>query len=291
MPEITSPTVWRRWLALELTRLRREAGLTQKEVAKALRCTIAKVSYVEGASRTVVLRDLDEILLPLYRVPEEEWPKYIQAAKDSRQLGWWEQYDSGPVVSWFSLFVGLEQGASTLDAHCTGLVHGLTQTADYVEAVIRNEPISPGEAEIAARIKLRLSRQEVLHRKRGALRFWLTLDEAALRRVVGSPAIMADQLWHLAELARQPNITVQIIPNEAGAYVGALNSFSILGFPFKSDPGVVYAEHRGGALYLEEADQIVAHRTGFNQIRSLALSPDDSATMLREIAKDYQESR
>ena len=75
-------------MAFELTRLRREAGLDQKDVAKALRCTVGKVSYYETAERPVVVRDLDEVLLPLYRVPEDRWPVYLQAAKDSRQKGW-----------------------------------------------------------------------------------------------------------------------------------------------------------------------------------------------------------
>jgi transcriptional regulator with XRE-family HTH domain len=112
--EASSPTVWRRWLAFELARLRREAGLDQKDVAKALRCTVGKVSYYETAERPVVVRDLDEVLLPLYNVPQQRWPLYLQAAKDSRQKGWWERYDANTLPSWFSLFVGLEQGASQI---------------------------------------------------------------------------------------------------------------------------------------------------------------------------------
>ncbi|MGH3684302.1 MAG: Scr1 family TA system antitoxin-like transcriptional regulator [Pseudonocardiaceae bacterium] len=34
--------------------------------------------------RPVVVRDLDEVLLPLYNVPQEQWPRYLQAAMDSR---------------------------------------------------------------------------------------------------------------------------------------------------------------------------------------------------------------
>ncbi|MGI9003111.1 MAG: helix-turn-helix domain-containing protein, partial [Pseudonocardia sp.] len=103
MAEVSSPTVWRRWLAFELARLREEAGLTQKEVAKALRCTDGKVSYYETAQRPVVVRDLDEVLLPLYNVPADRWPRYLQAAKDSRQKGWWERYDTTTLPSWLSL--------------------------------------------------------------------------------------------------------------------------------------------------------------------------------------------
>ncbi|MET8846749.1 helix-turn-helix transcriptional regulator [Amycolatopsis sp. NPDC004625] len=100
-----------RWLAFELVRLRKEAGLEQKDVAKALRCTVAKVSYYETAERPVVLRDLDEVLLPLFKVPKSQWPDYVDAARHSRTKGWWKSY-SETVPSWFSLYLGLEQGAS-----------------------------------------------------------------------------------------------------------------------------------------------------------------------------------
>src|SRR5687768_8145121 len=88
-----SPTVWRRWLASELRRMRSEAGLEQKLVAQARCCTVTKVSYFETAQRPGVPRDLDEILLPLYTVPEERWPMYLDAADAARHKGWWETYD------------------------------------------------------------------------------------------------------------------------------------------------------------------------------------------------------
>ncbi|MEU2668537.1 helix-turn-helix transcriptional regulator [Streptomyces sp. NPDC007164] len=80
----------RRWLAFDLVRLRKEAGLDQNDVAKALRCTVAKVSYYETSERPVALRDLDEVLLPLHNVPEDRWDDYLRAARNARQKGWWE---------------------------------------------------------------------------------------------------------------------------------------------------------------------------------------------------------
>ncbi|HEY0804908.1 MAG TPA: helix-turn-helix domain-containing protein, partial [Pseudonocardiaceae bacterium] len=127
MSDTSSPTVWRRWLAFELARLRQENGLDQKDVAKALRCTVGKVSYYETAERPVVLRDLDEVLLPLYKVPKDRWPVYLQAAKDSRKKGWWESYSADTLPSWLSLYVGLEQGAGQLRIYQAQLIPGLLQ--------------------------------------------------------------------------------------------------------------------------------------------------------------------
>lgn len=287
MVETSSPTVWRRWLALELARLRQEAGLDQKAVAKALRCTVGKVSYYETAERPVVVRDLDEVLLPLYDVPADRWPMYLQAARDSRKKGWWESYGADTLPSWFSLAVGLEQGASRVQTYEAQLVPGLLQTEAYADAVARRGTAERSEEEIARHVELRMTRQRVLDRTDDPLRLWAILDEAALRRVVGSSAVMRDQLRHLAVMARCPKITVQVVRNDAGAHPGMTGRFQILDFPWPSDPGVAYVEHRAGAFYLEEAHEIEAHTVAFEHLCVLASSPDESAKMIENLAEEY----
>ena len=287
MPEMSSPTVWRRWLAFELTRLRREAGLDQKDVAKALRCTVGKVSYYETAERPVVVRDLDEVLLPLYRVPEGRWPVYLQAARDSRQKGWWESYSADTLPSWFSLFVGLEQGAAQIQSYEAQLVPGLLQTREYADAVARRGTAERTEDVIERHVELRMTRQAVLHREPDPLRLWAVLDEAVLRRVVGSPTIMRDQLRHLAEMASRPKITVQVVPYTHGAHPGmAAGPFQVLRFSWPADPGVIYLEHRSGGIYLEQPHEIDAHTVAFEHLCVLALSPDESATMIQNVAEE-----
>lgn len=282
-----SPTVWRRWLALELTRLRREAGLEQKDVAKALRCTTTKVSYLENAERPVVVRDLDEVLLPLYRVPEQRWPSYLQAAKDSRQKGWWERYDGTAIPEWLSLYIGLEQGAEQLRIYDAQLITGILQTEAYANAVVRRGTAELDEGQIASRVEFRSSRTTALTRESDSLRLWVVLDEAALRRVVGSREIMRAQLDHLADVAEQAKVRIQVLPFEHGAHPGMQGPFTVLDFPWTTDPGLVYIEHRSGALYLEEPAEIKEHTVAFEHLSAHALRPDESVTMIRNVAKEY----
>lgn len=287
MTETSSPTVWRRWLAFELTRLRREAGLDQKDVAKALRCTVGKVSYYETAERPVVVRDLDEVLLPLYKVPEDRWPAYIQAAKDSRKKGWWESYSSVTLPSWFSLYVGLEQGAAQVRSFDALAVPGLLQTRDYAEAVARRGTAERTDKQIEHHIELRMTRQAILTQRPDPFRLWTVADEGVLRRVVGSREIMRAQLEHLVQVARLPKITMQVLPYSRGAHAGMQGPFQILRFPWPADPGVVYVEHRAGAFYLEEPHEIEAHTVAFEHLCALALSPDESVKMIEDIAEEY----
>ena len=282
-----SPTVWRRWLAAELRRLRAEAGLGQKQVAKALRCTVTKVSYFENAQRPVVPRDLDEVLLPLYGVPEHGWSQYLDAARRSREKGWWESYDDDILPEWFARFVGLEQGASRLWSYEPQSVAGLLQTPDYAAAVISGASTGFTEDQIARRVELRIRRQAVLSRAHDPLQLWVVLDEAALRRVVGGPAAMRAQLDHVTDLAERPNITVQVLPFDRGAHTGMAGGFRILGFPWLTDPGVGFIESGWSVgIYFEQPHEVEDQILAFVKLRDLALPPTESVTMLRGVARE-----
>jgi transcriptional regulator with XRE-family HTH domain len=282
-----SPTVWRRWLAAELQRLRAEAGLEQKQVAKALRCTVTKVSYFENAQRPVVPRDLDEVLLPLYGVPEDRWPAYLDAARRSRQKGWWEAYDEDVLPEWFSRFVGLEQGASRLRSYDPQTVSGLLQTPEYAAEVIRSGSPGFGEEQISQRVELRTRRQAALTRSDDPLQLWVVLDEATLRRVVGGPAAMRSQIEHVVAAARDlPNVTVQVMPFERGAHAGMAGGFTILDFPWSTDPGVVFLESGWSVgVYFEQLHEVEDQGLAFRKLSDLALPPAESVVMMAEAAR------
>jgi transcriptional regulator with XRE-family HTH domain len=283
-----SPTVWRRWLASELRRMRGEAGLEQKQVAQALRCTVTKVSYFENAQRPVVPRDLDEILLPLYSVPPERWPEYLDAAEQARRKSWWEDYPDDVLPEWFGRFVGFEQGADELRTYEAHFVAGLLQVPAYTAALMRSGHTALTDDQIARSVELRTRRQAVVFRDANPLRCWAVLDEAVLRRAAGGPHVMTAQLEHLVEAARRPNVTLQVLPFSRGAHPGSGSGFTILSFPWPTDPGVVYLESGWSAgVYLEEPHEIEDHRQIFERLCDLALDPDASIALLRDLAKEY----
>jgi transcriptional regulator with XRE-family HTH domain len=281
-----SPTVWRRWLAAELQRLRAGAGLDQKQVAKALRCTVTKVSYLENAQRPVVPRDLDEVLLPLYGVPEDLWPTYLDAAHRSRRKGWWEAYDEDVVPEWFSRFIGLEQGAAQLRSYDPQTVSGLLQTPEYAAEVIRSGSAGFTEAQIDQRVQLRTLRQAALTRATNPVDLWVVLDEATLRRVVGGPAAMRAQIEHVIAITELPNVTVQVMPFERGAHAGMAGGFTIVDFPWPSDPGVVFVESGWSVgVYFEQPHEVDDQSIAFRKLSDLALPPVESVHMMRAAAR------
>lgn len=280
---MTSPTVWRRWLAHELLRLRRAAGLERADVAKRVRCTTQKIGHIETATVPPKTRDLEEVLLPMYGVPADRWAFYLQAAKDARKKGWWESHTDA-LPEWFSLYVGLEQGASEIRTWDPQLVHGLLQTEDYMAAVLRGGTDEFASAEVDRRVALRRARQAVLDAQE-PLWFWKIISEDALHSNIGGPKVMRSQLGHLVEAAQRPHVTVQVLPRGIGAHAGVLGPFMVLGFPTEGDPGVVYLEHRTGAVYLEEGSEMKAHRIAFEKLRDLALSPTASVDLIAKTAE------
>jgi transcriptional regulator with XRE-family HTH domain len=284
----SSPTAWRRWLANEMRRKRIAAGLEQKEVAGKLRCTVTKVSYGETGARPFVLRDLYEILLPLYGVPESEWDPYLDACKRSKERAWWQYYDDDVVPDWLTDYIGLEQGASTLRSFELQFPHGLVQTTPYVTALMGRDPAQPGEDEVDQRIKVRETRRSVLSRPEGPVNLHTVMDEAILRRVVGGPDVMQGQLGAFVELAGQPNVTIQVLPFSRGPHPDLYLSFTILGFPWEDDPGVVYIEGRSSAEYLEAPHEVEDFERVFEHLCDLALPPEQSIAMIRQIAEEHR---
>lgn len=63
--------------------------------------------------------------------------------------------------------------------------------------------------------------------------------------------------------------------------------YSILGFPEVHDPDVVYLENQAGSIYVEEAGETERYSQMFNHLLAKALSPDDSARLIREVAKSF----
>lgn len=281
----SSPTVWRRWLAFELRRLREERGLAQKEAGKACGWSGARLSYIENAQQNVVEDDLHK-LLPLYEVPKEDWDAFRQAAQRSREKGFWERYDQRVMPEWLSLYVGLEQGASLIRS-VDLIVPGLLQTPDYIAAAFRNDVIPRTRQQIARIAELRVARQAVLSRSESPLELSVVLDESALRRAAGGPATMAAQLDHLVAMAERSNVTVRVFPFEQGVDLCFMGAYKILAFPWGSDPGVVYIEHRDGAVYLEDTHEVDGHVLAFEHLTASALSPEQSIAMAREAAEEY----
>jgi transcriptional regulator with XRE-family HTH domain len=284
MAPSSSPTVRRRRLAAELHRLRQASKLTIEQVAEQLEWSPGKVSKIENARVSVLPRDARK-LLEVYGILEgQERELLLTLARESRERGWWQQYGE-TVPEWFATYVGLEAEASAIATYQAEIVPGLLQTQRYAAALHRAELMNATEEEIERHVAVRMERQARLTQP-DAPQFWVVLNEAALRRVVGERAVMHEQLLKLTEAASAPNITLQVLPFSAGAHASMDSAFSVVSFDPPTDGDIVYFEHPTCSLYLEKPVEVARYRLVYEHLRAASLSLDESRRLLARSAAD-----
>jgi hypothetical protein len=132
----------------------------------------------------------------------------------------------------------------------------------------------------------RIERPRGLLTSDDAPQVWLILNEAVIRRVVGAPQTMREQLSRLIDASKLPNVTLQVVPFAGGAHPAMDGSFKLLGFPEPSDPNIVYIEYHTGALYLEKAAEVQRYSLTFDHLRATALSVDASRALIARAAEE-----
>jgi transcriptional regulator with XRE-family HTH domain len=281
MQAMDSPAVGRRRLAAELRRLRSAAGLTISDVAARLECSAGKISRIEtgvvGAQATDV-----HAMLDLYGISDPQRETLAELVRLARRRAWWQQYaDVVPAES--SRFFGLEDGAAVIEQHAGPLVPGLLQTAAYARALI-SIPAAAPPPDVERRIELRVRRQQLLDRPHPP-RLHVLLDEAALRREVGGPEVLAGQLDHLAALGRRDHVTLQVVPFGAGGYAALGVMFTLFGFADPADTHVVYLEQLTGNTLLEAGADVSRYTAAFAESAARALDPARTLQLLRTRAR------
>jgi transcriptional regulator with XRE-family HTH domain len=280
VPTRPGPTVQRRRLGLELRQLREAAGKTIDDVAEVLECSDSKISRIENGQVSAAPRDVRD-MLDFYGVAPERRDELVEVARAARKKGWWEAYTDTLVVP----MVGLEVAADHIHAYEPMVVHGLLQTRDYAEAVIRAmRPNLPAD-QVERWVQFRMTRQELLSRD-DPPNFEVVLEECALRRPVGGRDVMRAQLEHLVETYTLPKLTLQILPLGVGEHAAMSGAFMVYRFSEQLDPDVVYLEHTTSDLYIEAAEQVERYVVAFERVRAAALSSSDSSSMLAALIRE-----
>lgn len=286
MTSSASPTVRRRRLAAELRRLR--GTRTGTAVARALGWSAAKVSRYELGQGSFPLEEIEK-LLDYYKVGEPRRAQLLGLAAEANERAWW--YDYADVLpSGYMEFIGLEEEAATATEWHLAAFPGLLQTEGYARAIhgAHQQVLRMPPGVFERRVAVRMRRQQVLSTRNPPLELSAVIDESVLLRKVGSPAVMFEQLCHLAEMAQLPNVEVRILPLHSDTSLKA-DSFVVLGFGPEDESGklgdVVSTESIEQHLYIEgEIDTYIA-RLFFGAFVAASLSPDDSRELILKTAR------
>ncbi|MGH3769640.1 MAG: helix-turn-helix domain-containing protein [Pseudonocardiaceae bacterium] len=281
MSATRGPTVRRRQLGLELRRLREVAGKTPREAAEWLEVSPSTLSKIE-LGRQAIKGTHVRLLTQLYGVGAPNSDTLLRLARDANQRGWWVAYGD-TVPDWVRTYIGLEEDASELWAYESGLMLGLFQTPAYAEALTTAAHPETGPDELARLVDFRTARQQRLFGDHApSLR--VVLDEAVLRRLVGGPAVMREQLEHLTEVARLPHVNLAVHPFGAGAHPSIGAAFTLLRFADTLGMNCVYLENDRGALYLERPADLDRYAAMFEQLSKTALSAEESLHLVARLA-------
>ncbi|QYC43529.1 hypothetical protein Nocox_29725 [Nonomuraea coxensis DSM 45129] len=274
-----SPTVLRILLGTQLRRLRTDKGISREDAGYSIRASHAKISRLELGQVSFKQRDVAD-LLTLYGVTDPgERQQLLDLAKQANAPGWWHKY--GDVLpAWFEVYIGLEGAASSIRTYENQFVPGLLQTAGYARAVIELAHEKATRAELDRRVALRTTRQRRLE---SGLTLWAVIDEAVVRRTLGGPDTMRAQIAHLLDVTAERNITVQVMPFDRGGHAAAGGPFSILRFPERELPDVVYMEQLTSALYLDKPADSDHYMEVMDRLSVQAETPKETRRFLERL--------
>jgi transcriptional regulator with XRE-family HTH domain len=276
------PTVLRIGLGSELRRRRELAGVTREAAGDAIRASTAKISRLELGRVSFKERDVAD-LLTLYGVEDPaERAEFLELARNANAPGWWHRY-ADLLPNWFETYLGLEQAASVIRTYELQWVPGLLQTRDYARAVTSLGVT--GAEEIERRVELRMRRQQLLTED-GAPTLWAVVDEAALRRSIGSPELSRAQLDRLLEVNEWPNVSLQIAPLSYGGHPAAGGPFTMLRFAQPDLPDIVYLEQLTSALYLDKRSDVEHYALVMDRLVAQVEPPHRTAEILTKIRSE-----
>ncbi|MEW2448707.1 helix-turn-helix transcriptional regulator [Streptomyces parvulus] len=264
----TSP---RALLGAELRHAREKAGLSQEELGGRLFVSGSFIGQLESGTRRMQREYaglLDDAL-----GTDDFFRRNCAASAKSKY------------PEHFAEAAEAEAAATTIRHYLPLLVPGLLQTPAYAESLFRTYRPLASDAEIEQLVGTRMERARLLKDPTPPL-LWVVLDEAALRRPVGGRAVMAETLHHVAGLAANRRIIVQVLPFSAGTHAAMGGSLKLM--EFADAPPLCFVEGLDMGKLLDDPATVARHTLTFSLLQATALSPPDSLALLQSVAETYQ---
>ncbi|MEU6945863.1 helix-turn-helix transcriptional regulator [Streptomyces sp. NPDC046316] len=261
----------RRKYGEELKRRRESAGLTQERLSELTIISRTHLAHMEAGRRRPDVADarrLDQVL---------------------GAGGFFERFlpalDGKAVAEHFAETLDFEGQATLIRVYGPKLVPGLLQTESYARAVLGSGHPPKSDAARDKLLVTRLERARILENFDSPV-VWVLLDEAVLRQHIGGPAVMCEQLRHIAKLAESRRIRVHVLPFTVGAHAMLEGFVSLMWF---SDlPPIAYVEGlKSGRVWetpsvVRECQEVYDHALGD------ALSHSESLALIRSVAEEYE---
>ncbi|MFE3653219.1 MULTISPECIES: helix-turn-helix domain-containing protein [unclassified Streptomyces] len=254
----------------EELRIRRiAAGMTQEALSERVVCSPTLISHMEAGRR----------------LPKPDDAQRIDQAlgTDGFFVRWLEDLES-KYADYFAAAAELEKQAKLIQQFALSLVPGVLQTDDYARAVFAAYRPNHTPEELDDEVVTRTQRARILD---GPLKpvVWTLLDESVLRRRVGGPQVMAEQLHKIADLAEAGRLRLHVLPYGVGAH-GLMESYLTL-MSFEDSAPVAYVEGFLTGNLMDDPALVAASQTAYALALSDALSQQESLALVRAAAEEH----
>ncbi len=275
-------TVAKRRLSQRLATFRKRSGHTANHVCDMLDWGRGKVGRFEANQwKRPEMSDIRD-LLRIYGVEEADRDEIEELAMRARVRPWWRDY---PEI-YDNEFPGFENDAGSISVFMPLTLPGLLQTTAYIEALMRTAARPPVWQRRA--LESRQRRQEILDRADGtAPRLVGVITEASLLYRWGTNEERREQIEHLAEMNRRPNVELRIQRFDDGPPQGTFSSINIFGLP-AGDPTLVYLETDYSIEEVSRTEEVNTYIRSFGRVRDAALEPTDTTFYLRQLAEQLE---
>ncbi|MDX3535751.1 helix-turn-helix transcriptional regulator [Streptomyces sp. MB09-01] len=258
-------------LGAELRVARERAGLSQAELGEPLFVSGSFIGQLEAGTRRMHIefaRQIDDILdtngffvRNCGALAKSKYPNHFAEAAEA------------------------EAEAKTIREYAPLALPGMLQTEAYArEVFIAYQPTATDEV-IAELVTNRLDRAKLLANPTTPL-LWCVLDEAVIRRGVGTKKVMAEALRHIATLIRTRRIFVQVLPFSAGAHSSMGGTLKLM--TFEDAPPLAYVQGNAIGVLLDDPATVARHSLTYDLLTASALSPTESLAMIESAAEDYE---
>ena len=246
---------------------RERAGLTQEQLAPLVQYSLQTVASIEQGRRLPpkeFVNRAEDIL--------DAFGALRAAARHlSRQPG---------LASWFRRWAELEQTALALNTYECRVIPGLLQTEAYARAVTLAVPPPPSEEQVEQRVAARLARQELLRRK-PLVAFSFIIEQAVIERHTGGAEVTRGLVDNLLACAELVSVELQITPLRQPDHAGTDGPMRLLETPEHEWLG--YSEGQQTGQLISSPDDVSVLTMRYAKLRSQALTPEDSVSLLKQI--------
>lgn len=240
-------------------RKRTERGLSQEQLGALANVSASSISSYESG-RLVPVPETAAVLDRVFDTGD----RVQRLAAESRG-----QSLAGQIRTW----ADSERQATMIRSFQLAVVPGQLQTEAYARHLLTDVgPVADVEAELTTR----LARQEVVTRAE-PVRFIAVLDRAVLHRQIGSPEVMADQLRALVEACDRPNVSVHVVPQGVGGYIGLNGPFALATVHTRV---LGYLDSYLGGQIVDDPEDVQILEAAWEGVRSYAQPVAESREMI-----------